>query len=75
MNELFARAVDYREYRVVNSKIAYQNLSRHLPRFWKKTEVHMLLQVFSGSDLNALLSSLARFKDACNLSRVPPTDG
>lgn len=36
LNELFARAADYREYKAISNKSEYEDLRRHVPRFRKR---------------------------------------
>lgn len=71
LNELVARATDYCEYKVVSDKSEYCDLYRHVTRFWKKADIQMRPHDFSESDPIAVLSFLARFKNACKLNCVP----
>lgn len=71
LNELFAGAADYHEYEWVSYKTGYRNLSEHVPRFRKKTDVPMRPQVLRGRSSIAVLDFLKKSKIACILKRIP----
>lgn len=71
LSELSARGADCRKYKLVSNKGSYRNLSKRLPRFWKKNGVQIGPQMSSGSELITALSVLAKFKNACSLNRIP----
>lgn len=70
LNELFALRADYYEYNLVTKKGSYRDLSKYVLRSRKIIGVQMRPHVFSGSDANAVMSFLAKFKVALNLNRV-----
>lgn len=69
MDELLARALDYREYRLVSTKGDCQDPSVHAARSRRKADDEKRPHDISDSDPIALLSSSARFNHACDFER------
>lgn len=70
LDEMIAPAAHHCDLTLVNKKYDFQDLSGQVTRFRKKIHIQVRPHVFSGTDQIAVLSFLAKLKDACNISRL-----
>lgn len=66
LNELLTRGNDYREYILVSNDGDSKGLSRHAPRFRKKTDFQIRPHIFSSSEAIAVLELFV-----CSLNCLP----
>ena len=69
--EIFAKAVNYKSYRLQNRTDTYTSAtSSRVTKLEKKLKIQMGSHTFSGKDPITVLAFLARFRDACDKNDV-----
>ena len=70
LNDLFAKAVNYKTYRLERRSSRYdKRVARRIGRLQKRLDVQMKPHTFSCQERIAILGFLARFQTACDETR------